>query len=172
MPVTTHGRVIRVIGHLDEDTVSALSHHALFMRAEDSESEVRVDITSPGGIDQLVIGFYDTMVSQQVKLRTTVFGECSAIAMIVFCAGSERTIGKNSILHFQETDRHFGDVRLTPSALQNHLKELHKTERTIAEIIASTSRELTEDDVLDLMREGRTFSASEAVQFGLAHKVI
>lgn len=140
-----------------------------------SSDEIHMIVNSYGGATGIGMNFYDTVKSVlKPKLTTIGSGDVDSSGIIIFLAGEKRFLTKNTTLLFHLAGRTFGtEKRFSTLDMENMLKEDKLKDYQYACVVSdATSGRYTPEDVLELMAKSTVLTADEAVNMGLAHKVL
>ena len=143
----------------------------LFLEAENPEKDIALYINSPGGSVTAGLAVYDTMQYIKPDIATYCVGQASSMAAVLFAAGSKgkRVILPNSrILIHQPWASGLGGQQ---TDIEIHARDLLRMRDRLDEILAHhTGR--SKDEVHHDTERDRILSADEAVDYGLADKVM
>lgn len=174
-------REVELVGEVDGNSVYSLCRQLRYLYREDSSRGITIYIDSPGGSVDSGLALYDTMraITQKKQadgrpccpIRTVCMGTAASMASIIFAAGTK---GERLIMPHSEVMIHDPLIpRTGGSALK--LKEisdgLMRTRKYIAELLA----EFTGQDVKQILKKTQQdtyFKAQDAVEFGLADRII
>ena len=175
-------RIIMLDNEVRQETASAIVAQLLFLEAEDPEADILFYVNSPGGSVTAGLSIYDTMQYIKPDVSTIVLGQACSMGSFLAQAGakgkrmvlpeartmihrvSSGTPGTSGSVHVQELE--FEDARRSfeeSQRINKRLTELYVKHNTSGK----TYEELFEDMKFDTF-----LSAEEAVQYGLADKVI
>lgn len=132
------------------------------------EGDISVNIKSYGGDVHEALAIYDMIRTIPNKVTTRVVGASASAATIISLAGDIRLITSNSryLIHkpMTMTAGNSDDIEKTLSELKEYDKQL------IDMYVARTN--LSYDQVLNLMRENKFITSSQAVEMGFIDGVI
>jgi ATP-dependent Clp protease protease subunit len=157
---------------LDGETATLVAAQLMALDADggdDSDEGVTLVVNSPGGPLDAAAAVLDTMDLVRAPLDTTCLGRADGTAAVVAAAGSgRRRIGAGARVRLR-----LADLELTgpASRLDEDLARHRDLQRALVDrLVAITGQErrLVERDI----EAGRTLSAAEAVDYGLADEVI
>ena len=175
-------RIIMLDTDVRQESASAIVAQMLFLEAENPEADILFYINSPGGSVTAGLSIYDTMQYIKPDVSTIVLGQACSMGSFLAQAGakgkrmvlpeartmihrvSSGTPGTSGSVHVQELE--FEDARRSfeeSQRINKRLTELYVKHNTSGK----TYEELFEDMKFDTF-----LSAEEAVQYGLADKVI
>jgi ATP-dependent Clp protease, protease subunit len=168
-------RTIEWLGGVNYDnlreTITGLKE---FMANSPSE-EIHLFLNSPGGQTGIGMTFYDAVHSWlKPNLVTIGSGDVDSSGIIVFSAGKKRYLTKNTTLLFHLAGRTFGEgKRFSTADMENMLKEDKVKDYQYACVISdATGGRYTPERILEMMAANTVLTAQEAVNMGLAHKVL
>ena len=143
--------------------------------AEDPVDDVHLLVSSYGGATGIGMSFYDAVNSWLKPNLTTIgSGDVDSSGVIIFLAGQKRYLTKNTtlLLHlagrtFQEAKR-FSTAEMATMLAEDKLKDFQ-----YASVVASaTNGKYTPQQILDLMAKNTILTPEEAINMGIAHKVL
>ena len=163
-------REVECIGEITEDSVAALIIQLRYLHREAPEQEITMYINSPGGEVSSGLALYDVMKAIQCPIRTVCVGTAASMAAILFLSGDKRDMLAHSkvMIHDPLIPGGIGGSALKVDAVARNLM---KTRQTIANIISRhTGKSL--EDVLAKTASDSYFDAEQAVEWGLADRII
>ena len=163
-------REVECIGELTEDSVAALIIQLRYLHREAPEQEITMYINSPGGEVSSGLALYDVMKAIQCPIRTVCVGTAASMAAILFLSGDKRDMLAHSkvMIHDPLIPGGIGGSALKVDAVARNLMQ---TRQTIADIISKhTGKSL--EDVLAKTASDSYFDAEQAVEWGLADRII
>lgn len=162
-------REIICIDEITAASAAALILQLRYLQREAPEQEITLYIDSPGGETNSGLAVYDAMQSISCPIRTVCTGMAASMAAVLFAAGDKRDILPHSEVMIHDplaTGTSGSALKLDAEAAR-----LMRTRQTIAEIISRhTGRSI--DEVLAKTADDSWFSAEQAVEWGLADRVI
>lgn len=163
-------REVECIGEITEDSVAALILQLRYLHHEAPEQEITMYINSPGGEVSSGLALYDVMKAIQCPIRTVCVGTAASMAAILFLSGDKRDMLAHSkvMIHDPLIPGGIGGSALKVDAVARNLMQ---TRQTIANIISRhTGKSL--EDVLAKTASDSYFDAEQAVEWGLADRII
>ena len=163
-------REVECIGEITEDSVAALILQLRYLHREAPEQEITMYINSPGGEVSSGLALYDVMKAIQCPIRTVCVGTAASMAAILFLSGDKRDMLAHSkvMIHDPLIPGGIGGSALKVDAVARNLMQ---TRQTIADIISKhTGKSL--EDVLAKTASDSYFDAEQAVEWGLADRII
>jgi ATP-dependent Clp protease protease subunit len=175
-------RIIMLDNEVRQETASAIVAQLLFLEAEDPEADILFYVNSPGGSVTAGLSIYDTMQYIKPDVSTIVLGQACSMGSFLAQAGakgkrmvlpeartmihrvSSGTPGTSGSVHVQELE--FEDARRSfeeSQRINKRLTELYVKHNTSGK---------TYEELFEAMKFDTFLSAEEAVQYGLADKVI
>ena len=175
-------RIIMLDNEVRQETASAIVAQLLFLEAEDPEADILFYINSPGGSVTAGLSIYDTMQYIKPDVSTIVLGQACSMGSFLAQAGakgkrmvlpeartmihrvSSGTPGTSGSVHVQELE--FEDAKRSfeeSQRINKRLTELYVKHNTSGK---------TYEELFEAMKFDTFLSAEEAVQYGLADKVI
>jgi ATP-dependent Clp protease, protease subunit len=175
-------RVIMLDTDVNEHSASVIVAQLLFLESENSEKDISLFINSPGGLVTAGLAIYDTMQFIKPDVATYVIGQAASMGSFLAQAGaagkrhvlpesrtmvhrvSSGTPGTRGSVHVQELQ--FEDAKRTYEESQRINKRL--TELYVRHNTAGKSY----DELFEIMKFDTFLSAEQAVEHGLADRVI
>jgi ATP-dependent Clp protease protease subunit len=175
-------RVVILDTEVSSHSASLLVAQLLFLESEDPEQDILFYINSPGGLVSAGLSIYDTMQYIKPDVSTIVLGQAASMGSFLAQAGapgkrmvlpeartmihrvSSGTPGTRGSVHVQELE--FEDAKRTFEESQRINKRL--TELYVKHNTAGKSY----DELYEAMKFDTYLSAQEAVDYGLADKII
>jgi ATP-dependent Clp protease protease subunit len=175
-------RVIMLDTDVNEHSASVIVAQLLFLESENSEKDISLFINSPGGLVTAGLAIYDTMQFIKPDVATFVIGQAASMGSFLAQAGakgkrhvlpesrtmvhrvSSGTPGTRGSVHVQELQ--FEDAKRTyeeSQRINKRLTELYVRHNTAGK---------TYDELFETMKFDTFLSAEQAVEYGLADKVI
>lgn len=175
-------RVVMLDTAVDDHVASIIVAQLLFLESENSEKDISLFINSPGGSVTAGLAIYDTIQFIRPDVATYVVGQAASMGSFLSQAGAKNkrfvlpesrtmihrvssgTPGTRGSVHVQELEfedakRHFEESK----RLNQRLTELYVKHNTAGK---------TYDELFQTMKFDTFLSAQEAVDAGLADKVI
>jgi ATP-dependent Clp protease protease subunit len=175
-------RVVFLNGPVEEHTANLIVAQLLFLESENSDQDIHLYINSPGGLVTAGLAIYDTMQFIKPDVSTVVMGQACSMGSFLAQAGapgkrfvlpesrtmihrvSSGTPGTRGSVHVQELQ--FEDAKRTfeeSQRINQRLTELYVRHNTAGK---------TYEQMFETMKFDTFLSAAEAVEWGLADKVI
>ena len=168
-------RTLEWLGGVNHDNLSKTLEGIKYMLSENPHEEIQMLVNSFGGTTGIGMTFYDTIRSVwKLRLTTIGSGDVDSSGIIIFLSGERRYITKNTTLLFHLAGRTFGtEKRFSTLDLENILKEDKVKDYQYACVVSdATDGRYSPERVLEMMTSNTVLTAEEAVNMGLAHKVL
>ena len=150
---------------IDDECANTVIAKLLFLNQVDAGRPITVFIDSPGGAITAGLAIFDTILWVQAPVHTQVTSHASGTALWLLAAGAQgrRVVMKESFLMIEPTQV-VGDQTSEVAAVW-------KVNDAMAAKLASRSR-MSESEVSGyLQSRGRTFTAEEAIECGIADRI-
>lgn len=175
-------RVVMLEGEVHDQMANLIVAQLLFLESENPDKDISMYINSPGGQVTAGLAIYDTMQFIKCDVQTIVLGQACSMGSFLAQAGakgkrfvlpeartmihrvSSGTPGTRGSVHVQELQ--FEDAKRTYEESQRINKRL--TELYVKHNSAGKSYE----ELFETMKFDTFLSAQEAVDWGLADKVV
>ena len=163
-------RIVLLYGPIDDDMAASISGQLLFLEQQDPESDITLYINSPGGSVTSGFTIYDTMQHIKPNVVTIGMGLSASMAAFLLCSGAK---GKRYVLPNSEVMIHqpLGGIQGQATDIQIVAKNIQRIKERLYKIIASNTGK-TYDEVYEACERDNYLTAEEAVEFGLADKIL
>ncbi len=175
-------RVIFLNGEVEENMANVIVAQLLFLESENSDQDIHTYINSPGGLVTAGLAIYDTMQFIKPDVATYVMGQACSMGSFLAQAGA---VGKRYVLPESRTMIHRVSSGTPATRGSVHVQELQfeDAKRTFEEsqrinkrltelYVKHNTKGKTYDEMFETMKFDTFLSAEEAVQWGLADRVI
>lgn len=175
-------RIIMLNGPVEDNMANSIVAQLLFLESENPEKDINVFINSPGGAVTAGLAIYDTMQFIKPDVVTYVMGQAASMGSFLAQAGapgkrfvlpesrtmihrvSSGTRGTSGSVHVQELE--FEDQK-------RHLDESKRINKRLTELYAKhNTAGKAYDELYEAMKFDTFLSAEEAVEWGLADKIV
>jgi ATP-dependent Clp protease protease subunit len=175
-------RIVMLDTDVNEHTASLIVAQLLFLESEDSNKDISFYINSPGGLVTAGLAIYDTMQFIRPEVQTIVIGQAASMGSFLAQAGapgkrfvlpesrtmihrvSSGTPGTRGSVHVQ--DLQFEDARRT-------FEESVRINKRLTELyVRHNTANKTYEELYELMKFDTFLSAEQAVELGLADKIV
>lgn len=163
-------RIIFVGTEIDDGVANVVMAQLLHLESVSPDLQIGLYINSPGGSFSALTAIYDTMDFIRPDIATTCMGQASSAAAVLLAAG---TPGKRTVLRHAKVMLHqpSSQAQGTLPDLAIQAKEVAKVRAEMDAILSRHTGHAVEKIRNDTDRN-RTFTAQEAVDYGLADQVI
>ncbi len=175
-------RVIMLDTEVSEHSASLIVAQMLFLESENPDKDISFYINSPGGAVTAGLAIYDTMQFIKCDVQTIVMGQAASMGSLLAQAGAA---GKRMVLPEARTMIHRVSSGTPGTRGSVHVQDLQfeDSKRAFEESVRVNKR-LTElyvkhntagktyEELYETMKFDTFLSAQQAVEFGLADKII
>lgn len=165
-------RIIMINSQIEEGMAGLVVAQLLFLASENSEREVNLYISSPGGSVAAGLAIYDTMRHLPCPVATTCVGYAASFGTILLMAGDH---GRRRALPHARIHIHQplvqGGIGGQVTDIDIHARELLHTRDVLNEIIQHHTGQALERIRHDTERDF-FMSAQEAVEYGIVDEVL
>jgi ATP-dependent Clp protease, protease subunit len=175
-------RIVMLNGPVEDHMANLIVAQLLFLESEDPNKDINLFINSPGGLVTAGLSIYDTMQFIKPDVATYVMGQACSMGSFLAQAGAA---GKRFVLAESRTMIHRVSSGTPGTRGSVHVQELQfeDAKRSFEESQRINQR-LTElyvkhnsagkgyDEMFETMKFDTFLSAKEAVEYGLADKVL
>jgi ATP-dependent Clp protease, protease subunit len=168
-------RTLEWLGGVNYDNLEKTFAGIKNLLLDNSEEEIYLLVNSYGGVTGIGMSFYDAVQTWlKPNLVTIGSGDVDSSGVIILLSGKRRFLTKNTTLLLHLAGRTFeGGKRFSSLDLENALKEDRLKDYQYACVVAdATGGRYTPEKILDLMAQNTLLTAEEAVNMGLAEKVL
>ncbi len=163
-------REIECIGDITADTVNSMIRQIRYLARQDSAAEITIYINSPGGEVSSGLALYDVMKAVSCPIRTVCIGSAASMGAVLFAAGDKRDILPHGTVMIHDPLLLSG-----PAGSALKIKAVSDDLMRVREIVGQVLADLTGkslEEIFEKTVQDTTFTAEEAVSFGLADRVI
>ncbi|MEU8002256.1 ATP-dependent Clp protease proteolytic subunit [Catellatospora sp. NPDC049111] len=169
-------RIIFLGTEITDDVANVIIAQLLHLQSESPDQDIEFYINSRGGSYSALTAIYDTMQYVRPDVATLCIGQASSAAAVLLAAG---TAGKRSVLRHAKVVLHqpsteegsFDVAQGTLPDLAIRARDVSRVRAEMDDILSRHTGHPTQKIRHDLDRH-KTFSAAEAVAYGLADQVI
>ena len=175
-------RIVFLNGPVDDHSANLIVAQMLHLESQDAEKDIHFYINSPGGLVTAGLSIYDVMQFIKPDVATYVMGQAASMGSFLAQAG---TAGKRYVLPESRTMIHRVSSGTRGTSGSVHVQDLQfeDAKRSFEESVRINKR-LTElyvkhnsagktyDEMYSTMKFDTFLSAEEAVEYGLADKVV
>jgi len=175
-------RIIMLQGVVEDSMANLIVAQMLFLEADNSDKEINLYINSPGGSVTAGLAIYDTMQFIKPDVRTIVMGQAASMGSFLAQAGAK---GKRCVLPESRTMIHRvssgtpgtrGSVHVQELQFEDAIRSMEQSKRLnkrLTELyVRHNSKGKEYEELFETMKFDTFLSAEEAVEYGLADKII
>ena len=166
-------REIFLTQEVHAQSCNSLITQLMYLNRTDPDQEITLYINSPGGLVADGLAVYDVIRLLDAPVRTVCLGTCASMGAILFLAGKKRDIMEHGRIMVHDPafggNHEIGGKK--PHQIQSELDDLNRCREALARIISErTGKSLPE--IYGITANDTYFSAQEAVEFGLATRIL
>ena len=175
-------RIVMLNGVVEDQMANSVIAQLLFLESEDPDKDILLYINSPGGQVSAGLGIYDTMQFIKCDVSTVVIGQACSMGSFLSQAGAK---GKRIVLPESRTMIHrvssgtrgtSGTVHVQELQFEDALRSMEeskKVNRRLTELyVRHNTAGKTYEDMAETMKFDTFLTAQQAVEWGLADKVV
>ena len=175
-------RIVMLNGPVNDHSANLVVAQMLFLESESATKDITLYINSPGGLVTAGLGIYDTMQFIKCDVQTVVVGQACSMGSFLAMAG---TAGKRIVLPESRTMIHrvssgtpgtSGSVHVQELEMEDVIRsfeESKKINRRLTELyVKHNSKGKTYEELFEVMKFDTFLNAQEAVDYGLADKIV
>lgn len=175
-------RIVMLTGPVEDHMANVIVAQLLFLESENPDKDISLFINSPGGAVTAGLSIYDTMQFIKPDVATYVMGQACSMGSFLAQAGAK---GKRHVLPEARTMIHRVSSGTRGTSGSVHVQELQfEDSKRAFEESQRINKRLTElyvkhntagktyDEMFETMKFDTFLSAQEAVEWGLADKII
>lgn len=163
-------REIDCTGEITAEQADALILQLRYLQRENPEEPISIYINSPGGEVSAGLALYDVIQAVSCPVRTVCVGLAASMAAILFLCGKQRDILPHARVMIHDP-LVAGNVSGSALRVESISRDLMKAREVMGTIIAGhTGKSL--EEVLARTATDCYFDAEEAVEFGMADRII
>ena len=175
-------RIIMLQGVVEDGMANLVVAQMLFLESQNPDKPINLYINSPGGSVTAGLAIYDTMQFIKCEVQTMVMGQAASMGSFLAQAGTK---GKRFVLPESRTMIHrvssgtrgtSGSVHVQELQFEDAIRSMEESKRLnkrLTELyVKHNSAGKTYDELFETMKFDTFLSAEEAVEYGLADRVI
>jgi ATP-dependent Clp protease protease subunit len=175
-------RIIMLQGPVEDYMANLVVAQMLFLESQNPEKPIKLYINSPGGSVTAGLAIYDTMQFVKCPVHTMVMGQAASMGSFLAQAGAA---GHRYVLPESRTMIHrvssgtrgtSGSVHVQELQFEDAIRSMEESKRLnkrLTELyVKHNSKEKQYDELFETMKFDTFLSAEEAVEYGLADRVI
>lgn len=164
-------RSIFLWGEVSDESAEYIINRLLYLEMEKPGEPITMYISSPGGSVTSGMAILDTMKLISSPVRTVCIGLCASMASLLLSAGEK---GSREIFEHGEVMIHQpligGYFQDKASNLEIHAKNILKTKRITAEILAANCGKDVETVMADIEND-HWLDAQQSLEYGIVDKI-
>jgi ATP-dependent Clp protease, protease subunit len=175
-------RIIMLQGVVEDTMANLIVAQLLFLESDNSEKDINIYINSPGGSVTAGLAIYDTMQFIKPDVKTIVMGQAASMGSFLAQAGAK---GKRFVLPESRTMIHRvssgtpgtrGSVHVQELQFEDAVRSMEESKRLNKRLTELYVKHNTAgknyEEMFETMKFDTFLSAEEAVEYGLADKVV
>jgi ATP-dependent Clp protease protease subunit len=175
-------RIIMLNSVVEDNMANLVVAQMLFLEADNPDKDISLYINSPGGSVTAGLAIYDTMQFIKPDVKTIVMGQAASMGSFLAQAGAK---GKRYVLPESRTMIHrvssgtrgtSGSVHVQELQFEDAIRSMEESKRLNKRLTELYVRHNTAnkqyDELFETMKFDTFLSAEEAVEYGLADRVI
>jgi ATP-dependent Clp protease, protease subunit len=168
-------RTIEWLGGVTYDNLQYILGELKNLMIENPHDEVHLLVNSYGGATGIGMSFYDAVTSWlKPNLITIGSGDVDSSGIVVFLSGQKRYITKNTTMLLHLAGRTFDQAkRFSTADMASMLAEDKLKDYQYASVVAqATNGKYSPEKILNMMAKNTILTPQEAVNMGLAHRML
>lgn len=175
-------RIVMLQGTVEDMSANLIVAQLLYLESQNADKPIKLFINSPGGSVTSGLAIYDTMQFIKPAVHTYVIGQACSMGSFLSQAGEA---GKRFVLPQSRTMIHRvssgtrgtgGSIHVQELEMEDnirHLEEAKKINKRLTELyVKHNTAGKTYDEMAKTMKFDTFLDAEEAVEWGLADKVV
>lgn len=175
-------RIVMLNGVVEDHMANSIVAQLLFLESENPEKDISLFINSPGGQVTAGLSIYDTMQFIKPDVATYVMGQAASMGSFLAQAGAK---GKRFVLPESRTMIHrvssgtrgtSGSVHVQELEMEDAIRSFEESKRINKRLTELYVKHNTAgknyDEMFETMKFDTFLSAAEAVEWGLADKIV
>jgi len=175
-------RIVMLNGQVEDNMANLIVAQLLYLESQNADKSIKMFINSPGGSVTAGLAIYDTMQFIKPDVHTYVIGQACSMGSFLAQAG---TAGKRFVLPQSRTMIHRvssgtrgtgGSVYVQELEMEDnirHLEESKKINKRLTELyVKHNTAGKSYDEMAETMKFDTFLDAEQAVEWGLADKVV
>jgi|TARA_E500000318_G_C3533392_1_gene201552 ATP-dependent Clp protease protease subunit len=175
-------RIVMLNGPVEDQMANSVIAQLLFLESEDPDKDILLYINSPGGMVTAGLGIYDTMQFIKSDVSTVVIGQACSMGSFLAQAGAK---GKRIVLPESRTMIHrvssgtrgtSGTVHVQELQFEDAIRSMEeskKINKRLTELyVRHNTAGKTYEEMAETMKFDTFLTAQQAVEWGLADKVV
>lgn len=165
-------REVFLTEEVNRKTAMELLKQLMYLEKEGPGEPVTIYINSPGGEVSSGLALYDYIRMMQSPVNTVCIGSAASMGAILFLAGEERSMLKNSEIMIHDPSFSAGDLGgKKPLEIREKLNQLMSVRDKLSAIIAERTG-MTKAQVCRQTKKDTYLNAEEALKCKIATKIV
>jgi ATP-dependent Clp protease protease subunit len=175
-------RIIMLNGPVEDNMANVIVAQMLYLESINPDKEINLYINSPGGAVTAGLAIYDAMQFIKCDVRTIVMGQACSMGSFLAMAG---TVGKRVVLPEARTMIHrvssgtrgtSGSVHVQELQFEDAVRSMEESKKINVRLTELYVKHNTAGkdyaELFETMKFDTFLTATEAVEYGLADKVV
>ena len=163
-------REVLCVSEINRQTVNSLIIQLLHLEKENPDAPITMYINSPGGDVDSGLALYDVMQAISCPITTVCCGIAASMGSILFMSADTRRMLPHSRVMIHDPLA-AGSITGPALTIMQHSNDIMKTREILGSIISKHTGK-TLEEVYEKTSKDTYFTASEAIEFGLADEII
>lgn len=165
-------REIFLMEEVNRKTATDVIKQLMYLERAEEGEPITMYINSPGGEVVSGLAVYDYIKVMKSPVNTVCIGSAASMGAILFLAGEERSLLKNSEIMIQRPSFSAGNIGgKKPLEIREKLEQLMEVRENLAEIIAERTG-MTKKQVYQKTEKDYYLNASDSLKYGIATKIL
>lgn len=164
-------RIVLITSTIETQMASNICAQLMYLDAKNSDIPITIYINSPGGSVTAALAIYDTMKLIKSHVKTVCIGLAASAGALLLCAGKERFITPNAEVLIHQPLLSGQGLSGQVTDLKIHTDHLIKVKQNLTNIMAEHCKK-TYEEMIQYLERDYIMNAREAVNFGLADKIL
>lgn len=165
-------REVFLMEEVNRKSATDMIKQLMYLDRIDTGKPVTMYINSPGGEVVSGLAVYDYIKVMKSPVNTVCMGSAASMGAILFLAGKERSMLKNSEIMIHDPSFSAGNISgKKPLEIQERLDQLMDTREKLAGIIVERTG-MTKKQVYQKTEKDSYLNAEESLKYGIATKII
>lgn len=165
-------REIFLMEEVNRKTATDVIKQLMYLERAEEGEPITMYINSPGGEVVSGLAVYDYIKVMKSPVNTVCIGSAASMGAILFLAGEERSMLKNSEIMIHDPSFSAGNIGgKKPLEIREKLEQLMEVRENLAEIIAERTG-MTKKQVYQKTEKDYYLNASDSLKYGIATKIL
>lgn len=165
-------REIFLMEEVNRKTATEVIKQLMYLERAEEGEPITMYINSPGGEVVSGLAVYDYIKVMKSPVNTVCVGSAASMGAILFLAGEERSMLKNSEIMIHDPSFSAGNIGgKKPLEIREKLEQLMEVREKLAEIIAERTG-MTKKQVYQKTEKDSYLNAPDSLKYGIATKIL